>query len=166
MLKQFFRLTFPLAFNGINRSFYANPFTKSAKKSCQRACLPTLGRSRSRILTRYHAPPPQKKKELNAKYCTVLVLGECRKLCTRERPFRLKIGNWIRFACVSLVHFKNSGLFFRFKFFASLHLSYVRFEAKRRANLFFASNISFHCRKHFFCIFSLRYFRFEYNIIE
>ncbi len=94
--------------------------------------------------------------------CSSLVLY----VWIRMRPFRLNFfllisevkWNWIRLACVSLVYFKNSGLFFasfRFKYFAWLHLSYVRFEAKRRANLFFALNISFHLKKPtfftFFC---------------
>ncbi len=39
--------------------------------------------------------------------------------------------NWNRLACVSLVQLKNSVIFFRFKFFASLQLSYFRFDAKQ-----------------------------------
>ena len=75
-------------------------------------------------------------------------------------PFRLKFfsliseikRNWICFRCVSLAHYKISLLFFayfRFKFFASLHFSNFRFEAKQSEakfksifSLFFALNFS------------------------
>jgi hypothetical protein len=91
------------------------------------------------------------------------------------RPFRKKKfpfisemkRNLIRLANVSLVHLKNSVIFFRFflllffYFFASLQQSYFQFEAKRRENLFIASketrtvhfrfkNILFRFKKHFF----------------
>jgi hypothetical protein len=52
--------------------------------------------------------------------------------------------NWIRIACVSLVHLQISVLFFRYfsLLFASLQLSYFRFEAKRKENLFFRFKIN------------------------
>ncbi len=78
------------------------------------------------------------------------------------RPFRFKKifsliseikRNWIRFTCVSLVHYKFHLYFsllfayFRFKFFASLHFSNFRFETKQSEaefkyifSLFFALN--------------------------
>jgi hypothetical protein len=81
------------------------------------------------------------------------------------RPFRLNFffaykrneAKWdpfrICFTC-SLQKFRSifSLLFasFRFKFFASLQLNYFRFEAKQNENFFFASNISFRFKKHFF----------------
>jgi hypothetical protein len=43
---------------------------------------------------------------------------------------------WIRFTCVSLFHYKISLLFFRFKFFTSLHLSNFCFEAKQSESKF------------------------------
>ncbi len=64
---------------------------------------------------------------------------------------RKKTLNWIHFTCVSLVHLKNSGQFFcifSFQIFR-FQLSYFRLEAKRRENLFFASNILSHFKKHF-----------------
>jgi hypothetical protein len=77
-----------------------------------------------------------------------------RKLC-RVPPFPLKIclliskmkQNWIRFAYVSLVHLKNSVLFFRFfslpNFrFASINLFSLRSETKGKPFLRFKSNNS------------------------
>ncbi len=51
----------------------------------------------------------------------------------------------IRFTCVSLFHYKISLIFLRFKFFASLHLSNFRLEAKQSEAQF----------KSIFCFFSL-----------
>ncbi len=69
--------------------------------------------------------------------------------------------NCIRFTCVLLVHFKNSDPFCRFflLLFAanfSLRFNLIVFASKRNEgkSFFFASNISFCFKKHFFALYS------------
>ncbi len=66
---------------------------------------------------------------------------------------------WIRFTCVSLFHYKISllffrsfHLFFRFKFFASLHLSLGSETKRTEIQVYFFAFFRFFC---FFCFFSL-----------
>ncbi len=72
---------------------------------------------------------------------------------------------WIRFTCVSLFHYKISLLFFRFKFFASLHLSNFRFEAKQSEAKFksiFSLFLTFFSL--FFAIFHIFFAFFHFQI--
>jgi hypothetical protein len=120
------------------------------------------------------------------------------KARTRVRPFRLKnlfllISEikriWIRFTCVSLFHYKISLLFFCFfslifasEFFAPLHFSNFRFEAKEREakfksifslfwlfftffGFFWLFLLNFYFTSFFLLIFCLFYLRFRFRFL-
>jgi hypothetical protein len=78
--------------------------------------------------------------------------------------------NWIRFTCVSLVHYKFTSIFsllfayFHLKFFASLHFSNFRFEAKQ-SEAKFKSIFPLFCFISFFSLFFALNFSLRFHLV-